>query len=218
MESPFDRFLDEPLEGWSPDPATRNLQRRQAAHSFMEAARAYTPATPIANPDTMEEIKPPCPVAVNHEHEIVCKAIDACDEYCGDLSVTPDPAFLCPVSHIALRDPVAAPDGHVYEKTFIETSKKAASVRMVEWTSPMTRMQWDETTAFPRSASTVLAMSLWVKLKAFELAGARAEDNNQHWCVRQSTDRPGQQLRGVNSVWRPCCESVSYHATFTGAD
>lgn len=158
----------------SPNTADRNLQRRQA---LMEALRAYTPAPPIANPESMEEIKPPCPVAVDDVHEIVCSAIDACDEYCGDMDVAPEPHFLCPVSHVALRDPVVAPDGYVYEKTFIETSKKAAAVRMVKWVSPMTRMQWGEMTAFPRSSATVSSMRLWVILKAVQFAGAKCTDD-----------------------------------------
>lgn len=172
--SDVDLLIGNQTSASSPNTADRNLQRRQA---LMEALRAYTPAPPIANPESMEEIKPPCPVAVDNGHEIVCSAIDACDEYCGDMDVAPEPHFLCPVSHVALRDPVVAPDGYVYEKTFIETSKKAAAVRMVKWVSPMTRMQWGETTAFPRSSATVTSMRLWVILKAVQLAGAKWTDD-----------------------------------------
>ena len=178
------------IGGSDPDPATRNSLRRQ---SLMEALRAYTPSLPI--PKTMEEIKCPCPVAVDDEHEIVCKAIDACDEYCGHLNAAPDPGFLCPVSHTALRDPVAAPDGHVYEKTFIETSKKAASVRMVQWTSPMTRMQWGETTSFPRSLATVTSMRFWVILKAVELAGAQCTDEIG-FCAQKLIAAVGERQAG----------------------
>jgi hypothetical protein len=173
-DSDVDLLLGNHISPSSPNTADRNLQRRQA---LMEALRAYTPAPPIANPESMEEIKAPCPVALNHDHEIVCSAIDACDEYYGYMDVTPESLFLCPMSHVALRDPVVAPDGYVYEKTFIETSKKAAAVRMVKWVSPMTRMQWGDTTAFPRSSATVTSMRLWVILKAVQFAGAKCTDD-----------------------------------------
>ena len=111
----------------------------------------------MPNPETMEEIEQPTAVAVTDEHELVCRAIDACDEYIGDLNVEPEQAFLCPLSHTALRAPVSAPDGYAYEKTYIDATKKAASIRKVQWCSPMTRDPWTESTQFPDNAHTVAA-------------------------------------------------------------
>ena len=153
---------------------SRNMQRREA---LMQSLRAYAPPPPFPNPELIEEIKPPVPVAVSQEHEAVCRAIDASDEYCGDLDVAPDQSFFCPVSQLALRNPVLAPDGYVYERSMIETSKKAANLRMVQWSSPMTRMKWGETTVFPQSWATVTAMRLWVVLKAVEVADASCTDD-----------------------------------------
>ena len=117
--------------------STRILQQRdRQREALLQSLRAYVPPPPFPNPELIEELKPPVPVAVTQEHDVICNVIDVCDEYCGDLDVAPDSTFLCPVTHLALRDPVTAPDGYVYEKTVIETSKKAAS----GWTSPMTRM------------------------------------------------------------------------------
>ena len=158
--------------------STRILQQRdRQREALLQSLRAYVPPPPFPNPELIEELKPPVPVAVTQEHDVICNVIDVCDEYCGDLDVAPDSTFLCPVTHLALRDPVTAPDGYVYEKTVIETSKKAASVRMVQWTSPMTRMRWGETTVFPRSSETVTSMRLWVILKAVEVAGANCADD-----------------------------------------
>ena len=154
--------------------ADRNRQRRDA---LMQSLRAYTPPRPFPNPALVEELKPPIPVAITKEHEAVCQAVDACDEYRGDLNVAPEPSFFCPVTYFALRDPVSAADGYVYEKTVIETSKKAANVRMVQWTSPMTRMQWCELSGFPQSSATVTSMRLWVIMKAVEVAGAKWTDS-----------------------------------------
>ena len=151
--------------------ADRNRHRREL---LIEVLRAYTPGPPVV--PGVQELAPPCPLAVSDEHEMVCSAIDVCDEYEGELDVTPDQEFLCPVSHLAIRDPVSAPDGYVYEKSYVETSQRASKMRCVPWSSPMTRLPWNETTIFPRSVATVTSMRLWVKLKAIEVAGAKFDD------------------------------------------
>lgn len=152
--------------------ASRNLS------ALMTTIEAYTPADPIPYPETMDAIDQPEPVASTEEHSAVCAVIDACDEYNGTLDVAPDPSFLCPISHSALRAPVFAPDGYTYEKTYIDATKKAALIRCVPWCSPMTRARWAVNTApFPASTSTILAMKFWVQVKAIELAGAKPTDS-----------------------------------------
>jgi hypothetical protein len=155
-------------------PVIRNSERRRA---LMAALQAYTPAPPIPYIEPLEDIEQPIPVAVTEEHELVCKTIDECDEYTGDLNVEPERDFFCPLSYSALRFPVSAPDGYVYEKSYLQASKKAASARHVPWCSPMTRAIWVQSTSFPYSAYMVHKMALWIKTKAIKVAGAAPTDD-----------------------------------------
>ena len=154
-------------------PARRTERRR----ALMAALQAYTPAPPIPYIEPLEDLEQPIPVAVTEEHELVCKTIDECDEYTGDLNVEPERDFFCPLSYSALRFPVSAPDGYVYEKSYIQASKKAASARYVPWCSPMTRAIWVQSTSFPHSAYMVHNMALWIKTKAIKVAGAAPTDD-----------------------------------------
>jgi hypothetical protein len=160
---------------WEGESGASMANRNRVA--LMSTIEAYTPADPIPYPEKVEDIHQPEPVAETEEHRAVCNAIDACDEYNGPLDVAPEPSFLCPISHSAYRAPVCAPDGHIYEKTYIEATKKAALVRCVPWCSPLTRARWTEASLFPASTSTMLAMKLWVKVKAMEVAGATPLDS-----------------------------------------
>lgn len=153
----------------------QGTQRREV---ILRSLEAYTPAPPTAYYEVPSvDIEHPVPIAATDDHELVCRAIDACDDYTGVLKVTPEAAFLCPLSHTALREPVFAPDGHLYEKSYVYATKKAALLRTVPWCSPMTRARWNEASVFPPSACVVLAMGLWVKVKAVEIADAKITDS-----------------------------------------
>ena len=102
---------------WEGESGASMANRNRVA--LMSTIEAYTPADPIPYPEKVEDIHQPEPVAETEEHRAVCNAIDACDEYNGPLDVAPEPSFLCPISHSAYRAPVCAPDGHIYEKTYI---------------------------------------------------------------------------------------------------
>jgi hypothetical protein len=76
------------------------------------------------------------PKSVATSHALVCSYIDAMDEQ-GEAA---PPEFFCPLSHLALRQPVACADGHVYECAWV---LKAFNVSRIgasgDVTSPMTR-------------------------------------------------------------------------------
>ena len=85
------------------------------------------------------------------EREAMCTFLDTCEDL-------PD-QFRCPLSLVALRDPVCCSDGHVYEREYIQRHILTA------WKSPLTRKELLDN-VYPVLAITQL-MESWAKQKGY---------------------------------------------------
>lgn len=79
---------------------------------------------------------PETPVPVTHLHGVVCNFIDF--EASNKIDVVPT-EFMCPLSLLALRAPMCASDGNVYEKTFLDHLHLVAKNKHEPLKSPTTR-------------------------------------------------------------------------------
>ncbi len=101
-------------------------------------------------PPYLDSAHPP----VTPEREALCAEIDAIDS-AGKSDVPPE--FKCPITLVAMRDPVVACDGHTYERSaLMEAFRKEHSV------SPMTRQPISNSFVYPNYALVSL-MSRWVQ-------------------------------------------------------
>tara|TARA_X000001036_G_scaffold24790_1_gene20692 strand:- start:12333 stop:13100 length:768 start_codon:yes stop_codon:yes gene_type:complete len=85
------------------------------------------------------------------EREAMCTFLDKCEDL-------PD-QFKCPLSLVALRDPVCCSDGHVYEREYIQRHILTA------WKSPLTRKELLGN-VYPVLAITQL-MESWAKQRGY---------------------------------------------------
>lgn len=95
-------------------------------------------------------------------HKLVCQFIDAWD---GPARSSPPSEFMCPISLGAMRQPVCAGDGHLYDRPLIEKAFRCSRLNAGGPVSPLTREKLDgpgKTQLLPCLAMISL-MEKWVQ-------------------------------------------------------
>ena len=181
-----------PTAGSSPRDVAA-LQASAASLQGILASSAPHPASSLPQPKA---------TPVSPLHALVCDLLDAMNDDKTPCEKKPPPEFFCPISLMAMRDPIVAADGHFYERAFFLGVVARAESEGDGLLSPMTRESLGQGQIF-KCVPMITMMEQWARnqLDADELGAGVSMEKMIKDILKANSKRSSEEWK-VSEEWR----------------